>query len=272
MAILPFLGTGQTHKEGDYKETVKGGLSYLTTHMKQDGSMHEGQGSMYSHGLGSLALCEAYAMTHDKALMAPAQASLDFIAYAQDPVGGGWRYSPRQRGDTSVTGWHIMALQTGQTACLQVPPKTIDRATKFLDSVQTGIGESYGYTTPGKGMATTAIGILSRMHFGWKRDHDALRRGVEFLSHQGPSKTNMYFNHYATNVMWQYGGKHWQEWNAEMRDYLVDSQAKDGPEQGSWYFPGGYGAERGGRIYNTSLATVILEVYYRNPSIYREAN
>ena len=29
MALLPFLGAGQTHKEGKYKETVERGLAYL---------------------------------------------------------------------------------------------------------------------------------------------------------------------------------------------------------------------------------------------------
>ncbi len=94
MAILPFLGAGQTHKEGKYKATVQGGMGYLISHMKPDGSMHEAQGNMYAHGLAAIALCEAFGMTHDKALMAPAQASLNFIAYAQDPIGGGWRYGP----------------------------------------------------------------------------------------------------------------------------------------------------------------------------------
>ena len=34
--------------------------------MKKDGSLHESEGRMYSHGLASIALCEAYAMTQDK--------------------------------------------------------------------------------------------------------------------------------------------------------------------------------------------------------------
>lgn len=66
---------------------------------------------MYSHGIASIVLCEAYAMTHDKGLYTPAQQAINFICYAQDPIGGGWRYSPRQKGDTSVVGWQIMAAQ-----------------------------------------------------------------------------------------------------------------------------------------------------------------
>ena len=230
--------------------------------------MHESSGSMYSHGLASTALCEAYALTHDKKLLAPAQASLNFIAYAQDPVGGGWRYSPRQPGDTSVTGWQLMALKSGHMGFLQVHPLTTRGATKFLDSVQAPGGAYYGYTTPGKRSTTTAIGLLCRMYLGWPRDREALTKGVEYLSAQGPSNTNLYYNYYATQIMFQYDGEHWDKWNEKMRDHLVDEQDKDGPAKGSWFFRGGHGADRGGRIYNTSLATMILEVYYRQPRIY----
>ena len=270
MAVLPFLGAGQTHVDGEYKPTVKGGLAYLMTHMKRDGSLFESGGSMYSHGLAAIVLSEAYAMTHDKALMAPAQAALNFIAYAQDPVGGGWRYQPRTPGDTSVVGWQLMALKSGHMAYLHVSPVTIRGAIKFLDSVQAGSGAYYGYTTPAKRPSTTAIGLLCRMYLGWSHDNAALQDGVEYLSQQGPSPTNMYYNYYATQVMRQYGGEYWEKWNARMRDFLVDKQDKAGPAKGSWYFAGGHGAEKGGRIYNTSLATMILEVYYRHMPIYQE--
>lgn len=270
MAVLPFLGAGQTHKEGDYRNTVKGGMAFLMTHMKPDGSMHEGGGSMYSHGLASIALCEAYGMTHDKALMAPAQAAVNFIVYAQDPIGGGWRYSPRQPGDTSVVGWQVMALKSAHMAYLQVPPNTVRGAIKFLDAVQANYGANYGYTSPGAGPTTSAVGLLLRMYLGWKHEHEGLKKGVDFLSAQGPSNADMYYNYYATQVMRQFGGEPWEKWNGKMRDFLVSRQDKEGAAKGSWFFPGGHGAERGGRIYNTSLATMILEVYYRHMPLYKQ--
>lgn len=270
MALLPFMGGGQTHMEGKYRKTVQGGLTYLIGHMKPDGGMNETSGNMYSHGLAAITLCEAYAMTHDKALMRPAQASLNFIAYAQDPVGGGWRYAPKSPGDTSVVGWQLMALKSGHMAYLQVNPNTIRGAIKFLDTVQAGSGAYYGYTTPAKRASTTSVGLLCRMYLGWKKDNGALQDGVEYLSQPGPSPTNMYLNYYATQVMRQFGGEHWDKWNVKMRDHLVTKQDKAGPAAGSWYFSGGHGADKGGRLYNTSLATMILEVYYRHMPIYQQ--
>lgn len=283
LALLPFLGAGQTHFEGKYKANVKGGLIYLVRNMKVNpnaasGSLHESEGSMYSHGLASIALCEAYAMTRDKNLLQPAQLSLNFIAQAQDPVGGGWRYNPQQAGDTSVVGWQLMALKSGHMAYLDVNPNTIRGVMKFLDSVQSESGAKYGYTGPGGGSATTAIGLLCRMYLGWKRDHGALQRGIDYLSRSGPSKGNMYYNYYATQVL-----RHnrldkdpdsvqiWDKWNNEMRDYLVGTQNRNGAEDGSWHFGhGDHGAKKGGRLYCTAMATMILEVYYRHLPIYRK--
>jgi hypothetical protein len=270
MALLPFLGAGQTHGEGSYRNQVKGGLAYLINSMKRDGGLNEGGGSMYSHGLAAITLTEAYGMTKDRALMAPAQASLNFIAASQDPIGGGWRYQPRQPGDTSVVGWMLMALKSGHMSYLQVHPNTVRGAEKFLDSVQMDSGAYYGYTSPAKRPSTTSIGLLCRMYLGWNQDHQALVDGVKYLAETGPSKTDMYYNYYATQVMRQFEGQYWEDWNTEMRDYLVSSQVKEGPAKGSWYFSGGHGAEKGGRLYNTSLATMILEVYYRHMPIYQK--
>lgn len=270
MALLAFLGAGETHKEGQYKNTVAAGLAYLVRSMGPNGSLMQGPSNtgMYAHGMASIVLCEAYGMTHDRQLAAPAQASLNFIAYAQDPVGGGWRYLPRQPGDTSVLGWQLMALKSGQMAYLRVLPQTLLGVNRFLNSVQADGGAKYGYTVPSTRPSTTSIGLLCRMYLGWKKDHAPLERGIAYLSGVGPSPTDMYYNYYATQVMRHYGGADWEKWNSVMRDQLVNSQSKSGHSRGSWYFDRGAYASSGGRLYFTSMATMILEVYYRHMPIY----
>ncbi len=270
LAILPFLGAGQTHKEGAYKETVQRGLAFLIRSMKVGngmGDLSDAGGMLYAHGMASIALCEAYAMTNDPELLQPAQFALNFIAYAQDPVGGGWRYEPKQPGDTSVVGWQLMACKSGHLAYLTVPRRTILGATRFLDSVQEENGAKYGYMGSGSGPATTAVGLLCRMYLGWKHDEPALKAGVEYLSQLGPSD-NYYYNYYATQVLRHYGGPAWESWNSVLRDRLVESQSKRGHETGSWHFSRDPWVDRGGRLYCTSMATMILEVYYRHMPIY----
>ncbi len=280
MALLPFLGTGQTHVDGQYKRNIDLGLKFLVRSMEmrgEMGSLFEQGGQMYGHGLASIALCEAYGMTHDRLLRDPAQAAINFIVEAQDLHGGGWRYLPRQPGDTSVVGWQLMALKSAQMAYLRVPPDTMRRAGYFLDRVQSDRGATYGYQRPERGRpATTAIGLLCRMYLGWPHDHRPLARGVRILGTLGPStdvsamKNNMYYNYYATQVMHHWGGSDWKRWNEVMREYLIETQATAGHEAGSWFFAGAdLGSPAGGRLYCTAMAAMTLEVYYRHMPLYR---
>ncbi len=270
IVLLPFLGAGYTHQTGQYQEVVRRGLYYLGNRalITPHGADLQ-EGTMYAQGLSTIALCEAYAMTDDKPLKDIAQSAIDFIVYAQDRKGGGWRYTPGEPGDTTVTGWQLMALKSGQMANLNVPSPTIFKAKDFLTSVQCEGGARYGYMNTTPRPTTTAIGLLMRMYTGWQRDNIALRQGVVYhLSKWGPSPDNMYYNYYGTQVLHHWGGPEWDRWNRTMRDQLIRTQASSGHEAGSWYFAGGRGAV-GGRIYNTAMAVMTLEVYYRYMPLYR---
>lgn len=236
------------------------------------GDLTGGGGAMYSQAIATAALAEAYALTQDNDLVLPAQKALDYIAYAQDPVRGGWRYTPRIAGDTSITAWQVMALRSGVAGSLAVHEHTTKLATKFLDSVQADRGAEYGYREPGGGPATSAEGLLCRMWLGWEHDKPELRRGVEKLAAIGPKKEILYFTFYATSVLHQFDapdGELWKTWNAGTRDMLVNAQSQAGHESGSWMFEGtDYGNDFGGRLYCTTLAAMTLEVYYRYAPVY----
>jgi hypothetical protein len=270
MALLPFLGRGYTHREGPYKAQVEQGIAFLAAmSIKQKGKCYV-HGNLYSQGLAGIALSECYAMTQDPRLQVPTQLALNFIMEAQDPRGGGWRYAPKQPGDTSAVGWQLMALKSGNMAYLQVNPLVIKKAVEFLDHVQAEDGAFYGYTDPGKGPATTAVGLLCRMYLGWKKDHPALQKGVAHLAKLGPSK-DLYFSYYATQIMHHFEGDMWIAWNNKMKGMLLKSQSREGHEAGSFYdgVDGGHGAHSAGRLYCTALSTMILEVYYRHLPIYK---
>lgn len=279
MALLPFLGAGQTHLQGQYKTTIKNGLAFLITNMKvtpgefPTGSWNEADGSMYSHGLAAITICEAYAMTRDPDLLQPAQLAINYLVYAQDERGGGWRYGPKQPGDTSVVGWCLMALKSGSMGNLAIPPSTFRGASGFLDFVSTNNGAYYGYDKPTANIearqATIAVGLLCRMYLGWSKDHEGLKAGIQYLDKRGPSINDLYYSYYATQVMRHHGGPEWEKWNARMRDQLINIQVNEGHAAGSWFTSGGHGKD-GGRLYATSLATMILEVYYRHMPLYSD--
>lgn len=267
LALLPFLGAGYTHQDGPYHETVRRGLYYLAGRaIRTPRGADLQEGTMYAHGIATIAVTEACAMTDDKSLRDLAQSAVDFIVHAQHPAGG-WRYFPQQPGDTTVTAWQLMALKSAQLAGLHVPSTTWHAARRFLDSVQSEDGSQYGYQTRHPRMSTTAIGLLGRMYLGWRHRHPSLRRGIHVLAEHGPSPNDLYFNYYATQVLHHFEGRPWMRWNHAMRDMLVETQADDGHESGSWQFSEAHTRDAG-RLYNTAMAIMILEVYYRYMPLY----
>ena len=170
LALLPYLGAGQTHLAGHYRETVSRGLRWLLAEQEDNGDLRgdsEGNSGMYAHGQGAIVLCEAFLMTGDEVFRDPAQRAIDFIVKAQHSAGG-WRYSPGDRGDTSVLGWQLMALQSARAAGLRVPAETFESAAHYLDSVAHDEGARYAYQprlNPTHVM--TAEALLCRLYLGW---------------------------------------------------------------------------------------------------------
>lgn len=267
LALLPFLGAGQSPLEGEHGSAVAKGLLYLRSRMidsPRGGDLQEG--SMYGQGLAAIALSEAAAMTGDEELKVAAQSALAFIVRAQH-VRGGWRYFPGQPGDITVVGWQWMALKSGHMAGINVAPETLTRAGEFLDGVQTDDGAAYGYQRPDTKASPTAIGLLCRMYSGWQRNDPRLARGVERLAEAGPSYEDMYYNYYAAQVLNHYDGPQWPAWNERLRNHLVITQSERDHEVGSWQFNDLHTAP-GGRLCDTALAVMILEVYYRYLPLY----
>jgi hypothetical protein len=269
LALLCFLGRGETPSQGKYQEVVQRGLYYLQNRMvftKYGGDLQEG--TMYGHAIATLALCEAYGMTQDAALRPLAQKAVDYIVHAQHEKGG-WRYTPKQPGDTTVTGWQVMALRSAHLAGLEVPTPTTEMVKLYLDSVQTHAGSRYKYlvTDEEETPVPSAVGLLCRMYLGWSRDTTPLREGARYLSELGPSTSDLYFDYYATQVLHHFGTPYWDGWNRLMRDYLISNQAIAGHEKGSWHFSDEHG-DQGGRLYSTAMAVMILEVYYRYLPLY----
>ena len=270
LALLPMLGQGYTHTakgaQGKYAPQIEMGLAFLSRQVIQKkGASGDG---MYTQGLTGIALSEAFGMTKDERLLLPAQAAIDYIIMAQDPVGGGWGYSPRTPGDTSIVCWQVMALKSGIMSGLRVDPGFVPGLSNFLDSVQSDDGAGYGYRAPGDTAALTPAGLLCRMFSTWKKTNDALIRGAKKTFKRGPSR-DMYASYYATQVLFHLKKQlpeEWDSWQKQMSKMLLDSQITSGHMAGSFLegFEHGHAAEVAGRIYVTSMATMTLEVYFKH--------
>lgn len=322
LALLPFLGAGYTHREGVsgnvYQKSVYAGLEFLKygTRSGEHGNDYRGgilgQG-MYIQGIVTLTFCEAWEMTGDSTLRSYAQEGIRFIEYAQRKDGG-WRYHVPMdtdyfkdvSGDTTVTGWQMLAIKSALSARLDVRSSTVYNVAHFLDSVQGDDIGLYHYmprkneSSVDKMRSTTAVGLLLRQYLGWKNDHPAMKKGLAHLTDwitetdkvvqalRDPRKAkkyenmfrpnsdgrtrllvyNLYFTYYASLVLHNYGGSDWHRAFKRIRDFLIETQAGQGHETGSWLFYDEY-TNDGGRLLNTALAVLILETPYRYLPMYK---
>jgi hypothetical protein len=184
LALLAFLGAGYSHESRQdivdtamarrYKigEVVKKGLTWLVDQQNQDGSFSRDKSFIYNEALATLALTEAYGLTHNRYWKEPAQRGIAFIMRAQRPSPmdpnalWGWRYASRMEvedvrkttddaayrrelfdADTSATGWAVMALKSAQLSGLDVNKESMDGAFAFAKWVS-GADGLVGYLDP----------------------------------------------------------------------------------------------------------------------------
>ncbi len=286
LALLAFLGDGNTPSAGQYRSLVAKGVEWLVGQQDQSTGaigVRRGHSWMYDHIIATIALSEALLFTGDAALREPAQLAIDFLISARTPDGG-WRYdAPATGSDTSVTGWAYTALHTARDAGCRVDPEAFKGALGWFDAVTQNGTFRVGYDSTGsmsarvpgvndqfpiKGEAMTAIAMFCRRLAGEAPDSQLLELQADLLLASPPKWTpseltvDMYYWYYGTYAMFQVGGKRWEEWNDAFKSAVSEGQRDKGEEAGSWDPVGPWGSA-GGRVYSTALMVLGLEVYYR---------
>jgi hypothetical protein len=269
LALLAFLGAGQTHLEGEFRTNVQRGLEYIIRNQQQSGSLAGDArlfAQIYCHGIATLAVSEAYAMTGDHRLQPFVERAVRFSVSAQHSTTGGWRYQPGDQGDTSQLGWQLMALKSAELAGIDVPRRTLAGTRRFLASVASGAHGGLASYRINEAPSRTMTAEALACHFFLKDyDESAVREGVRYIMGELPrdGKANLYYWYYATLALYQLQDPDWESWNAALTEQLLRRQRTGGGSlAGSWDADtvwGGYG----GRVYSTSLAALCLEVYYR---------
>ncbi len=94
MALLAFMGDGNTHQNGEYAEVVEAGMKFLVAQQDRQGFFatkgRDSNSRMYAQAQATIAICELYGMTKDSWLHAKAQLAVNFAIRAslRKVVGG----------------------------------------------------------------------------------------------------------------------------------------------------------------------------------------
>lgn len=276
LAILAYLAAGHTHLEGKYSDVVQRGLEYLVTNQKSNGNMSGHArlfASMYCHGMASLALSEAFAVTGDHRLKPYVQRAVDYTVSAQ-VEDGGWRYQAGDAtSDMSQFGWQVMSLKSASLAGIDIPTSTRERMLRFLSNSMTGRRRGLaGYRrSEGPSRTMTAEALVCHVFLDLPKDADQVDEATQFIMGELPNsgKANLYYWYYATMALHQTQSEPWKKWNKALKKQLLARQKSDGVLAGSWD-PDTVWGTYGGRVYSTALAALCLEVYYRYLPLYKD--
>lgn len=282
ITLLCFLGAGHTHiADGPYKEHVAKAIAWLLARQAESGDVRQGE-TMYSQTVATVALCEALAMTRDPKLTGPtrrAVAYLDENSLKRTPRG---RDAKAVSDNTSVLGWQVMAIKSARRAGIDVSNVTFDAAKNWLEYVRDQAKPGHYSYRKGEAPtpAMTAEAMFVQQLLGHSRDETSMKQSAQFVltaipkwspAGVSPAGTDTkdsaavpstYYWYYATLALFQHQGEAWKTWNEALVPALLNNQHTTGPAAGSWD-PQDQWSRMGGRVYQTAICTLSLEVYYR---------
>ncbi len=294
LALLAFMGVGETTETGRHRNAVRAGLQWLCAVQDPDDGCvgtKSGQQFLYGHALATLALVESFALSRQPHLRRPAQKALNFIGRCRNPYQA-WRYGypPDGDNDASVTGWMLFALFAGKDAGLEVDDEAIKQGMAWVRSMTDSESGRTGYHEKGslsarevgamerwpaeQSEAMTACSLLLDAFDGVDpRTASSERRTALVLAkrprwNESDGSIDYYYWYYGSYAMWQLGGREWESWQHALLDAVVNHQRKEGDELGSWDPQLDPWGAQGGRIYSTALNALCLEVYYRYDKLF----
>ncbi len=295
LVVMAFLSAGHLPSEGPYAQELERAIDFvlrtqhpngLLSYVKMRGNAYAGYVSFtaeYNHAIAGLMLGEVYGMCRDdlnQRIHPAIERGLAWTIENQRTLKGrpgdqgGWRYYHKQnQSDLSVTTWHIMFLRSAKNAQFDVPHGSMKAALGYVERCFDPRDGVFLYTRPqesyvSRGMVGGGILMLS---LGSEHNNPmALRAGDWLLQHsfrnynQGPDPYH-YAAYYASQAMFQLGGKYWEGFYPEFSQTLVKAQRRDG----SWERENHSDGKMFGRAYTTSLVVLALTPPYQLLPIYQ---
>ena len=298
LALLAFFSHGETF-QSKYGKNIHRGCDFLIELANTPNVEYAGNG--FGHAILTYALAEGFAITGSLSLRNALEQRLKFVIAHQNKFGSfsaNYDNSPQaplglqQKDnlhfreniigepacDLSLLGWHIQALVAAKNAGIR--SKNLDRTLELCLEALVKIHQAEnGGFSHGINMRRfpanenmNAVGLLG-MYFLKAGNSSPAHRAERILFKSRLPQWNrsgsfpLYRWYYQTQAIFQAEkgrGKHWKNWNENLKAELLKEQQPDG----AWAMPKGDNSFRIKNptdlsIYATSLCTLMLQVYYR---------
>lgn len=262
VALLAFLGRGETPASQEFGTTVERAMKFLLADMQPTNSLaRRAQPPAFGHAVSTWAICEAYSMTQIPMIKPVAEGALSVILQGQRRSGL-WDASYRTDDggdDIDISVWQVVALRNGL----------------MMGSQAVGLRESLGKASEAmkrvieaKPDAGTTVGAVLCLQLCGEARSPTCRTGLAALAAMTPDWADTSFPdpmarwYVASASFFHQGGRQWARWNRLLFPLLVKHQVvsmgSQGQEVGCWDPPGG--GERFGRAYSTAVSVMMLEL------------
>lgn len=295
LCLLTYLAHCETPYSGEFGVNVLNGMTWLVNLGMQSPVLSTLPGDKYicyEHSIATYALCETY--TFCKLMNLPALENLQEVAKkavlkildSQHTTGGWCYYYGKDSPDTSITGWNVQALKAALHANIGVDRSRIaaalNKAADFVkgNCMPDGLFSYWAHGQEPRG-SLVGVGVLSLQMAGQHRDPATLR-GLKWI-HDNVTQldwdnkndnSNLYMHYYCVQAALNRGGDIWTKYNKAFRDTVLQAQQEDGSFRPTGTaFPSHYNMYaisdtkdqhyHNGSLYRQTMATLMLEVYYR---------
>lgn len=273
LAGMAFLANGNTPSRGPYADQVRKTAVYLMSQAHDDGLIAapaEAGYSMYGHGFSLLFLSTVYGMETDpdrrKQIGTVIKKGIQLTAAAQSGFGG-WIYTPGGGDEGSVTVTQLQGLRAAHDAGFTVPKGTIENAVRYLELCKTPDGGiRYSYYSGGDTRLPITAAAVCCLYTAGEYDSPLAETCLKYVYRQFKANGSefqsghyFYLHLYAAQAFYQAGDEYWDQYFPAMRDKLIAKQGADGKWQGDGVGP----------VFDTSLATIMLQLPYKFIPIYQ---
>ena len=279
IALLAFLGYGQSEVSGQYKENVRKGIRYLNTVVDKRCKDKKELlfGRTYGSALVLMALSESTMFSANPLTKRNANAMAEYLLQAHGGTDAGWHYKG-PGDDFSVSGWVALALKSAYMAKLpslkdKLYDNTVSNYKNWVHSNManplTGMARyNQKAKQENRNMSLVAMVVKSFMNYDNKDPFmkKASEHGADWTKQLlGDKPKDSYGIYYGSLAAFMSNGPFWKIWNDSMKVCLVKAQCQGDPKElgGSWNPTPSHTGKMGGRVMDTALFTLSLEACYR---------
>ncbi len=263
LALMAFLDFRDQDGRGLFEPTISRAVAWLRKQQDNTGLFSKGGRAYYSDAIALMALSQAAGATGDEALKTSVAKGLARL-YAGRGAEGGYRYGPKQAGDTSVSGWVAQAVEYATLAGIAVPEGMREGLKTFLETVRIK-GERFAYTAVqtlrgqrGQFSLYAAGMLMGRIL--WERVPEVDHKAWSTWLTKGSGRRSpwLYSLYYGVRMdVWVHGKltTKWHGWLIE----LARKQLTSGPVAGAFPNETGNWTKRSGTTLTTAFALLTME-------------